>query len=87
MGKIAKFEYIENEANTLTVYRKINEIIDHLNGEEKPKKTLEDAIFDLVHSGWVRHFNSDNIEDEKETALRLAQAIRQFIKEGGDFKG
>jgi hypothetical protein len=36
---------------------------------------IEKRIFDLVHSGYLRNFNSDDIEDEEETARRLASAL------------
>ena len=57
----------------------VDEYDDNMNREK-----VEKIIFDLVHSGEVRYFNSDNIEDEREIARRIADRI--IAEEGKDKK-
>jgi hypothetical protein len=38
-------------------------------------EAIQTIVFNLVHSGYVRYFNSDDINDEKEIARRIAQSL------------
>lgn len=42
-------------------------------------KKLEDKLLHYVRSGFVRHFNSDDIDDEKEIARRLTNIFSKHI--------
>ena len=70
---------VENKDKTIYVFEKLGKENDSL---KKPlsKQRIERVVYELIHSGTVRHLNSDDARDELESAKRIAEAIYKEMK-------